>query len=68
MASNRLVKPKVRPSTEPIEGPSRMAPTATGTVKNDMFSAPTGTWPMPSSHISSSTATSMAVSVRRMVL
>ena len=67
MASIRLVSPKVPPSTAPMAGPSRMAPTATGTVRKDMFSTPIGTWPMPIAHIISSMATNIDVSVSRFV-
>ena len=45
-------------------GPNTIAPTAIGTVRNDMYSGPTGTLPRPMSFITISTATRMASWVR----
>ena len=62
MASLKLTAPKTAPKTAPAVGPSRMAPTAMGTVKNDMYSGPTGTLPSPTAFIASSMAMSIAIS------
>ena len=41
-------------------GPMTIAPMAIGTVRNDMYSGPTGTLPKPMSFITTSIATRMA--------
>ena len=64
MASIKLTKPKTPPRIVLASGPNTIAPTAIGTVKNDMYSGPTGTLPRPMSFITISTATRMASWVR----
>ena len=48
-ASIKLTMPNTPPRIALAAGPSTMAPTAMGTVKNDMYSGPTGTLPRPMS-------------------
>ena len=60
IASMKLTKPKTPPSSMLASGPMTIAPMAIGTVRNDMYSGPTGTLPKPMSFITTSIATRMA--------
>ena len=60
IASIKLTKPKMPPSSMLAIGPMTIAPIAIGTVRNDIYSGPTGTLPRPMSFITTSMATRIA--------
>ena len=63
-ASLKLTQPNTPPRIAPAVGPMVIAPTAIGTVRNDMYSGPTGTLPRPISFITTSIAASSASCAR----
>ena len=64
IASFMLTRPNTPPRIAPAVGPIAIAPTAIGTVRNDIYSGPTGTLPRPMSFITISMAASSASCAR----